>query len=221
MKDWKYALMQIPGVRQLSSVRTYLVAHWFDLYHRVKTCGVEYPHELRVIGGNASHAIAYIPTTPSCGRHMLRDLPISDVSSYTFLDIGSGKGRMLLLAAELPFRRVVGVEFAADLDEIARRNVTTYRNPNQRCFRIEPIHADATQFEFPNEPTILYFFYPFDESVMRPVIENLDRSLVEHPRDVIVVYRNPVLSSIVDEAMRLRVLSRREYFGSPYFIYRS
>jgi hypothetical protein len=60
---------------------------------------------------------------------MLRDLPIPDVSGYTFIDMGSGKGRMLLLAAEPPFRRIIGVEFASDLDALARSNVKTYRNP--------------------------------------------------------------------------------------------
>jgi hypothetical protein len=84
---------------------------------------------------------------------------------------------MLLLAAELPFRRVIGIEFAADLHALAQQNVKTYRNPEQVCFRIEPVHIDATQYEFPLEPLLIYFYYPFDQSVMEPVIQNLNRPL--------------------------------------------
>jgi len=218
MIDW---LVRVPGLRKLSSFRTILAAHLFDWRHQVKTCGEEDPRELTVVGENALHAIPYIPTTPRSGRYMLRDLPISDVSNYTFIDIGSGKGRMLLLAAELPFRRIVGVEFASDLDALARRNVKAYRNPKQACLQIEPVHLDATQYDFPPEPLVIYLFYPFKQSVMEPVMQNLNRSLAECPRDVIVLYRNPVFSNVVDGASNLKLYARRSDFGSLYMIYRS
>jgi SAM-dependent methyltransferase len=205
----------------ISSVRSKLRAHWFDWRHHVKTCGDDDLRQLTVVGENASHAIAYIPTTPRTGRYILRSLPVTDPSNYTFIDIGSGKGRMLLLAAELPFRRVIGIEFASDLHALAQQNVKSYRNPDQVCFQIEPIHIDATQYEFPLEPLLIYFYYPFDQSVMEPVIQNLNRSLTEHPRDVILVYHNPVLSNVVESASQLRVYAHTTYFASRYAIYRS
>jgi SAM-dependent methyltransferase len=221
MVDRKARLMRLPGMRSISSIRSKLRAQWFDWRFHVKTCGDEDPRELTVVGENVSHAIPYIPTTPRTGRHMLRDLPITDVSSFTFIDIGSGKGRMLLLAAEHPFRRIIGVEFASDLHALAQKNVKTYRNPNQVCFRIEPVHIDATQYEFPLEPLLIYFYYPFDQSVMEPVIQNLNRSLAEHPRDVVLVYHNPVLSGVVESASQLRVYAQSTYFASRYTIFRS
>jgi SAM-dependent methyltransferase len=122
-------------MRAVSAVRSTLRAHWFDWRYHVKTCGDRDPRQLSVVGENVSHAIPYIPTTPRTGRHILRNLPVTDVSSYTFIDIGSGKGRMLLLAAEFPFRRVIGIEFASDSHALAQQNVKTYRNPNQACFQ--------------------------------------------------------------------------------------
>jgi SAM-dependent methyltransferase len=208
-------------MRRLSGVRTKLLARWFDWRHHVVTCGEEDPRKLTVVGENAAHAVVYIPTTLRSGRYMLRNLPVRDVSGYTFVDMGSGKGRMLLLAAELPFRRIVGVEFASDLCALARKNVETYRNSNQACFQIEPLHMDAMLFKFPPEPSIIYFYYPFERFVMEPVIRNLNRSLAEHPRDVIVVYFNPVLTDVVEAANNLQVYARSNYFGSLYTIYRS
>src|ERR1700723_3195735 len=219
--DLKATLRRLPGMRIVSAVRSTLRAHWFDWRYHVKTCGERDPRQLTVVGENVSHAIPYIPTTPRTGRHILRNLPVTDVSSYTFIDIGSGKGRMLLLAAELPFRRIIGVEFASDLDVLARRNVKTYRNSKQVSFQIEPVRRDATEYEFPDEPLFIYLFYPFKVNVMKPVMQNLNRQLAEHPRVVILLYRNPVLANVVEAASNLRLCAKRSDFGSLYTIYRS
>ena len=221
MSDWKAGLWRLPGVRKALSLRSNLLAHAFDWRHRVKTCGEEDPGGLTVVGDNVSQAAPYVPTTPRAGRYILRDLPVADVSNYTFIDMGSGKGRMLLLAAELPFRRIVGVEFASDLNVIAQNNARSYRNPKQRCTNIESLNMDAAEYEFPNEPSLLYFFYPFHQMLMQAVIQNLDRSLSEHPRDVILVYLNPVLAGVVEAASHLKLYARKTHFSLDYAIFRS
>lgn len=174
MIDRKTVLGRLPGLRWVSFIRSSARAQWFDWRHRVKTHGDEDLGNLTVVGENVSHALPYIPTTPRIGRHLLRDLPVTDVSSYTFIDMGSGKGRMLLLAAELPFRRIVGVEFSSDLHILTQNNVKTYRNRKQACFQIEPVNVDATQYDFPPDPLLVYFFFPFGRPVMEPVIQNLN-----------------------------------------------
>jgi SAM-dependent methyltransferase len=221
MIDWKTVLRHVRGLSWVSFIRSNLRAQWFDWRHRVKTRGDEDLRDMTVVGENASHAIPYIPTTPRVGRHLLRDLPITDVSSYTFIDMGSGKGRMLLLAAELPFRSIIGVEFSCDLHVLAQNNLKTYRNRKQVCFQIESVNADATEYKFPPEPLIVYFFFPFDRPVMEPVIQNLNRSLVEHPRDVILVYHNPILSDLVEAASHLRIYTRGRHLKSSYAVFRS
>ena len=222
MIGWKERLTRLPGLRGLIRVRIYLLEHWFDWRYHVETCGIEDPHELSTVGENLAHALNYLPTSARSGRKILRDLPVSDVSRYTFIDMGSGKGRMLLLAAELPFRRIIGVEFASELYALTGKNVKTYQNPKQACFKIEPVNMDAAQFEFPPEPLFVYFFFPFERFVMERVIQNLSRSLAENPRDVFLLYFNPVLSDVVEAAGNWKVYKRYSYyFGSPYIIYRS
>jgi SAM-dependent methyltransferase len=221
VSNWKERLWRVPGVRRALSFRSQLWAQSFDWRHGVKTCGEEDPRTLTVVGDNVANAGLYIPTTPRAGRHILRDLPIADFSTYTFIDMGSGKGRMLLLAAEQPFRRIVGVEFASDLHALAQTNVRRYRNSKQVCFNIESVHMDAMQYQFPTEPLLLYFFYPFHQEVMEQVIQNLDRSLGEHPRDVILVYHNPVLSSVVEAASHLHLYAMKSHFSVHYGVFRS
>ena len=93
------------------------------------------------------------------------------------LSVGSGKGRVLFVAAEYPFRKVIGVEFSNALHDDAVANLKRYRFPKRRCADIEPVHADAREFEFPNDNLVIYLFNPFGEEVMEGMLANLERSL--------------------------------------------
>ena len=81
-------------------------------------------------------------------------------------DYGSGKGRVLMLAAEYPFKRIVGVEFAKSLHDISQENVATL---GSEAGRIETFHADATEFDPPTDPLVLYFFHPFGVPALKQV----------------------------------------------------
>ncbi|MEA3213645.1 MAG: hypothetical protein QOE70_6702 [Chthoniobacter sp.] len=104
-----------------------------------------------------------------------------------FVDVGSGKGRMVLLAAELPFRRVLGVEFSDQLHEVALSNLRRVRS-RLRCQDVEVILADATQWKIPAEATVLFFFNPFDGEVLARVFANVRQSLAEAPRKLTIIY---------------------------------
>jgi SAM-dependent methyltransferase len=107
---------------------------------------------------------------------------------YAFVDFGCGKGRVLLVASEFPFRRIIGLEFAPQLAETARRNLKTYRAKNQKCFEMEAITADATEYELAHEPQVLYFYSPFARSVMDRIVHNIEDSLKKSPRDLLVLF---------------------------------
>ncbi len=77
---------------------------------------------------------------------------------------------MLFVAAEYPFRKVIGVEFSNALHDDAVANLKRYRFPKRRCADIEPVHADAREFEFPNDNLVIYLFNPFGEEVMERML---------------------------------------------------
>src|SRR3984893_15884987 len=85
------------------------------------------------------------------GTHNLNNFTLGD---FTFVDLGSGKGRTLLMASDYPFRRIVGVELIPVLHQGAQENLAKYRGESQKCFALESICGDATEFPFPNEPTV-------------------------------------------------------------------
>jgi tRNA1(Val) A37 N6-methylase TrmN6 len=122
-----------------------------------------------------------------------------DFRDFVFVDLGSGKGRTLLMASDYPFRRIVGVELLPALHRAAQENLSKYRSESQKCFAIEAICGDATEFDFPNEPTVLFLFNPFPEAGLRRVMGNLENSLREHPRKTYVLYHNPLLEQVLSE----------------------
>jgi len=136
----------------------------------------------------------YQPTDPALFREIVGGLGV-DYREFTFIDLGSGKGRALLLASDYPFRRIIGVELLPELHGIAQVNLRKYRSPAQQCSAFELWCGDARQFAFPAEPTVLFTFDPFPEHVLRAVMARLGRSLEEHPRRLYVIYQNPVQES--------------------------
>jgi cyclopropane fatty-acyl-phospholipid synthase-like methyltransferase len=176
----------------------------------VKTAGNAPKPEASRIVGEIRDSYIYAPVRAANAHAALRDLPIggsgeTDYSQYTFVDVGSGKGRMLFVAAEYPFRKVIGVEFSNDLHEEAVANIKRYKYPGQRCADIESIHADAAEFEFPDENLVIYMFNPFGPEVMGRMLANLERSIERHPRHVLVVMLWPEHSDLVAQMRGTRV----------------
>ncbi len=153
----------------------------------------------------------YQPSEPVLFREMLDSLPIA-LEDFTFIDLGSGKGRTLLMASDYPFRRIVGVELLAELNAIALQNLARYRSESQKCFAIESHATDARRFEFPDEPSVLYLFNPFPRHVWCDVLANLHRSLLAAPRPVVLIYHNPVHQDIVAAESWLQEFTRTQYF---------
>jgi SAM-dependent methyltransferase len=133
-------------------------------------------------------------------------------SDFTFIDLGSGKGRTLLMASDYPFRRIVGVELLPTLNEIAQQNLAQYRSESQKCFAMESICTDATTFILPNGALVIFLFNPFPESGLRSALANLENSLDAHPRPTYVVYHNPQQEAVLNETGRLkRIAGTHQY----------
>ena len=185
---WEFARESTPAQRR----RRYGDAD-YDWDHRVDTTSATVGWRDRLLGHFHS---PYQPTDPALFTEMMASLKI-DFQEFTFIDMGSGKGRVLLMAADYPFRRVLGVELLPALDGVARENLSAYKSGSQKCFAIEAVCGDAREFVFPAAPIVLYLFNPLPEIALIEVMANLGRSLSEHPRAVYVLYHNPVLEHVL------------------------
>lgn len=182
----------------------------YDIDYRVDTTWARLP--LRVRLREIFSERQYQPTVPSEFRNIMQRLEI-DFDDYTFIDLGSGKGRALLLAAEYPFRRIIGVEVQPELHAIAEENIREFESPAKLCDDIESVAMDARDFELPNEPLVLYLFNPFPEYVMRAVAENIERSLREHPRPMFVIYNTPECGFVLSSVRILRCAIATELYS--------
>jgi hypothetical protein len=115
----------------------------------------------------------------------------NEQANDSIVDYGSGKGRVMVVAAYYGFKRIIGIDFSSRLCEAAKQSIL---NPQQQfpdaTFKI--IHADATTYDIEKDDNVMFFFNPFDEVVMEQIIINIRQSLRNYPRKIYVAYINPV-----------------------------
>lgn len=166
---------RLPGLTK----STGLIAHPFDLSHGVRTSGLVAGRHL-----DSRHATAYYAVAPSVFHALLRrwrkTRHVAPITETTFIDIGAGMGRAVLLASELPFSRALGVELHPALVRIARRNLTLWRRAGRALVPTRILHADAVHMNFPSTPTVLFLFNPFGPVVFRRLLRTLSRSCRAH-----------------------------------------
>ncbi len=145
----------------------------------------------------------YVPTTGSIIYEILGKLPL-EPHKFSFVDMGSGKGRALLVASEFPFKKIVGVELSAPLHDIAQENVRRYQPDTQQCKTFSLHCMNATDYVFGPEPEVLFLFDPFGRDVLRRVLANLEASFNAAPREVYVVYVFPQFEALLQESSYLK-----------------
>ncbi|HKF49145.1 MAG TPA: class I SAM-dependent methyltransferase, partial [Terracidiphilus sp.] len=139
--------------------------HPFDVEHGVRTSGLVAGRHLKSGHAHDRHATAYYGVAPSVFhelvRKWLRTRPAAAIEQTSFIDIGAGMGRAVLLASEMRFRRVVGVELHPALVRTARRNLTLWRKAGRARASARIVQADAASFAIPAGPAVLFLFNPF------------------------------------------------------------
>lgn len=159
----------------------------FDRTHDVDTSGEIPSSRLDHSGVNADQGNLY-DTPPAAAVRIILESLHGDLSKSTFVDIGSGKGRVLLLASEHRFRKVLGIELSRRLHDVAVENISRWRSPKQRCFDLDVVCVDAMEMTIPDGPLVLYFFVPFDAAVMRQVVARIEDSHRQDPRWIQMLY---------------------------------
>lgn len=181
----------------------------FDARWGVDTGGVTPVRFLDVPAHRRAQAVDHIAIDPAEFERALRALPV-DPDAFTFVDFGSGKGRAVLLAARLPFERVIGVELAPELHAIATRNLGASLSERRRA-DVQLLCMDACAYELPDAPLVLYLYHPFGPEVLAPLIRRVVSSYQRSPRPIFVVYLNPFHQQLWIDAGFLPCASDENY----------
>lgn len=205
----------ISDMRKLGSLKKD-DSHPFDLKYGTDTSGTIEPEVLDTPDEKAAHAARYQAAIVEVFIDILKGLAIP-YEEFLFVDLGSGKGRSLLLASHFPFKEILGVELSPSLHRIACRNIEIYRDSQQKCHNISSRCDDAANYEIPNENIVFYLFNPFDGHVMHSVLSNIEYSVQRYARDIYIAYLNPVYRDIFDRSRFLRLVNKTE----RYIIYKN
>lgn len=111
--------------------------------------------------------------------------------STTFIDYGCGKGRVLIMAAIKGFKDIVGIDLAKELCDSSNQNINQVKSQFPTT-HFHVIQADATTFSGIDHIQTFFFFNPFGRSVMNLVVEQINQSILRNPRDIYIIYVNPL-----------------------------
>ena len=171
------------------------VANWIvDHLQGLDTRGTV---ELKSLGLAHEERVHYAPSSWLTLSRIARVVPFS--KDDVFIDFGSGKGRVVVLAARYhSFKRVIGVEISSDLNAVARANVEKNRR-RLKCKQVEVVTADVTAYEIPTDITIAYFYAPFTGTIFKSVVLKIQNVLKLRPeRNIWIVLQRPLESPRVD-----------------------
>jgi SAM-dependent methyltransferase len=168
----------------------------FDAEHHVTTEALVFLGELdpEAIGPSLEHATHYEPAPVAQAEALLDASPLAPERA-TFVDLGAGMGRVVMLAARRPFRAVIGVEISPALVEIARENLATWRDPLRVVRDVKIVRADAGEYAFPRGDLVVFMYNPFHGPVLDAVVANV-QAIAE--RDVALLYHTPVDRAAID-----------------------
>jgi hypothetical protein len=203
-----YRLRDYPQTRQAEKS-----AAAFDQEYSVETSKYVFLSELQDLPANREFGLWYQPTAPNLIVYVIRYLGI-DPREFSFIDMGSGKGRVILTASRFPFKAVLGVEFSPDLHETAVRNIGNYTGPV--ATKAQSLLMDASEFRFPAGKLVIFLFNPFKGPVLDAVLKNIRSALVE-ASEVFIIYFVPMERAAFDSQPWLRVMRNSDM----YCIYRS
>ena len=140
-----------------------------------------------------------------------------DLAGYSFIDAGSGKGKILLLASRFPFSEIIGIEYAKGLHKIALDNIKKFKTRAGPRLNITSVNADATEWDMPDKPAIYFVYNSFDPDTTKKFFTRLDNHVALTNTPTFLIYGNlrdiseredafPLLRSMVVRSRTLRYI---------------
>lgn len=157
--------------------------------YRINTTSFNNLSRFNIKGNQLAHATEYMPVSYFTIEQLFSHLP-ENAKAGTFLDIGCGKGRAMCIAAHYGFSNVSGIDFAKEMIDTAAKNLIRTKEmfPD---LQYELSWADITTLEIEKEVSTVFLFNPFDEILMKSVVQKIKTSLINYPRAIHIMYASP------------------------------
>jgi SAM-dependent methyltransferase len=198
---------------------SFLSDYWFDYRYATSTHGWIPSDQLNSNCENRQHAVRYQPTKGRPFGKLMRQLRFPEVT--VFVDIGSGKGKVLLMASRHGFKKLIGIEFDTDLCKIARENIAIFRTKTGVCINAEVVEADIVEYKITDDENVFYLYNPFDDFILGRFLDNVEASLRSKPRKIWLIYHIPKHADVIQKH---NIFTRsQEYLigGTEFIVYMS
>jgi 16S rRNA G966 N2-methylase RsmD len=204
-----------------TAFRLYVAAadQWFDLRHGTDTCGCVPLDELSIIGGNQRRGFRYEPGRIAILRRLFRHIRPMLPANCAVVDLGGGKGRVLLIASEFGFAQATSVEFAHELCQVAETNCARYKKQTatNTVFRI--VESDVVEYKIDPREHAFLMFNPFDEVILARVLDNIRSSVKAHPRKILICYYTPLFEHAILAGHDFEKVDDLDFWGYHLTIY--
>ncbi len=185
--------------------------HPIDRALGTDTGGIEPPEAIYGDGIEAG-SFPYMGAQPSVVRRALQRL--GDVRDHSFIDIGCGKGRPMIVATEFPFRQVIGYDLSVRLVNVANRNAQLVARQYPERVPMRAFAADALQLDFPPGKLVIYLFNPFGAPIMTRLLSQLAAAYERGTIEAFwIVYLHPLCEAVFDSSPLLE----RHYAGAEFY----
>ncbi len=143
------------------------------------------------------------------------DLLPDPPSHQTFIDIGSGRGRVVFEAARRPFEAVLGVENNPQRLDDAMLNLRHWPRSVMACRETEFLHADARRWKLPETDLVVYMFATLQEkdlvSFAQKLVRRMDQGhritlLLLEPASTLPFTESPYFEAVPHDARVQRKL---------------
>ena len=188
----------LPGL----AVKDGFTQHPFDAEFGVRTSGLVAGRHLISGHRHDRHSTAYYGVAPSVFRSLVKrwrkSEPVASIEETTFVDVGAGMGRALLLASELGVKAAIGVELHPGLANRARKNAGIWRATGREHAPIRIVEGDAVEFPLPPGPVVAFLFNPFGAPVFRRLLKAWRKDLLSAGRALDLLYVNNEQEAVLE-----------------------
>lgn len=205
------------GLISLMRIHSVIVDVIFDFYFGIDTRKWVDLNSLSIHSDNKKRGINYVPTQVLTIKKLFSELKIP--FNGVFVDLGCGKGRVLIVASESGFKDLRGIEFSAELCRIAIKNCEKYKQKRKTDAKFQVFESDVVDYPIKKDENVFYLYNPFDAIVLEKVIKNILLSLSDHPRTVFLIYRDAAHRSVIENYEHFVKIEEFDLYGNNVLVY--
>ena len=193
----------------------------FDITRGVSTHQYLQADELQVDGANAKHSVLYMSSWTSVIRNSTKKavelLLRSHDEPVSLVDVGSGKGKVLLVWEEMyklqPEFSILGIEFSGILSSVCKKNLHSF-DAKKSCL----FEGDVLNFCFKNlnKNIVFYMYNPFDSVLMNKFMIKV-KSEMPATSKIVLIYNNSVHGNLMEKVGAKEIISQNSWHPNGQF----